>query len=56
MDVLATVGYLRQHERVTKADREQQARISDLLVPGTSAVVAHLIAPDDQRTAMRAPR
>ena len=50
------IEHLRQHERVTKADQEQQARISDLLVPGTSAVVAHLIAPDDQRTAMCAHR
>jgi MFS family permease len=39
--------HLRQHERVTQADREHQEGIIGLLAPGTAPVVSHLIAPDD---------
>jgi MFS family permease len=39
--------HLRQHERVTEADRQHQERITGLLAPGTTPVVNHLIAPDD---------
>ena len=39
--------HLRQHERVTEADRLHQEGVRALLVEGTEPVVAHLIAPDD---------
>ena len=39
--------HLRQHERVTQADRQHQERITTLLAAGTTPVVTHLIAPDD---------
>jgi predicted MFS family arabinose efflux permease len=39
--------HLRQHERVTEADRQHQERIIGLLAPGFTPVVNHLIAPDD---------
>jgi len=44
--VSSWLEHLRQHERVTEADREHQERIAVLLKPGTSSVVNHLIAPD----------
>jgi hypothetical protein len=39
--------HLRQHERVTEADRQLQERIAALLVPGTTSAISHLIAPDE---------
>jgi len=39
--------HLRQHERVTEADRQDQERVAALLVPGSTPAVSHLIAPDD---------
>ncbi len=39
--------HLRQHERVTEADRRHQERIAALLVPGATPAISHLIAPDD---------
>jgi hypothetical protein len=39
--------HLRQHERVTAADRRHQERIAALLVPGATPAISHLIAPDD---------
>ena len=39
--------HLRQHERVTQADRQHQEGIIGLLAPGTTPAVSHLIAPDD---------
>jgi hypothetical protein len=39
--------HLRQHERVTEADRQHQQRIAGLLAAGTAPVVSHMIAPDD---------
>jgi len=39
--------HLRQHERVTEADRRHQERVAALLVPGATPAISHLIAPDD---------
>jgi predicted MFS family arabinose efflux permease len=38
--------HLRQHERVTQADRELQERMRALLAAGSRPVVTHLVAPD----------
>ena len=38
--------HLRQHERVTNADRSLQAEIHTLLVPGSVPTVTHYIAPN----------
>jgi hypothetical protein len=35
------LDHLRQHERVTEAERRLQAQIRDLLVPGHPPVVRH---------------
>jgi hypothetical protein len=44
--VVASWGeHMRQHERVTVADRAVEERIHALQKPGTTPVVAHLIAP-----------
>jgi MFS family permease len=40
--------HLRQHERVTDADRILQADIQGLLVPGSEPIVTHYVAPQDQ--------
>jgi MFS family permease len=39
--------HLRQHQRVTEADRQHQESITSLLWPGSKPTVTHLIAPDD---------
>lgn len=39
--------HLRQHERVTDADRVLQSDIRELLVAGTEPVVAHYVAPNE---------
>jgi MFS family permease len=39
--------HLRQHERVTEADRQHQERIAGLLAPGATPTISHLIAPAD---------
>jgi MFS family permease len=38
--------HLRQHERVTVADRARQQRVHDLVEPGHSPVVTHMAAAD----------
>jgi len=50
--------HLRQHERVTDADRSLQEDIQSLLVPGSRPEVAHYISPARERTSQtdaRAP-
>jgi hypothetical protein len=44
--VVASWGeHMRQHERVTVMDRAAEERVQALQKPGTSPIVAHLIAP-----------
>jgi len=44
--VVATWGeHMRQHERVTVTDRAVEERVQALQKPGTTPIVAHLIAP-----------
>ena len=44
--VSSWLEHLRQHERVTGADRALQQQIRGLLSPGTSPLVNHYVAPD----------
>lgn len=44
--VASWLEHLRQHERVTHADRDVQARANACLLPGQSPVVTHFLAPE----------
>jgi hypothetical protein len=44
--VASWLEHLRQHERVTDADRVLQEDIRDLLTPGTAPIVSHYVAPN----------
>jgi hypothetical protein len=44
--VTSWLEHLRQHERVTDADRVLQDEIRELLAPGTAPIVSHYVAPN----------